>query len=397
MRLSIVIVFLIGAMVVTEVMCDVDQEVLKVLALLEKTIKRLESGQTVTQNHEFIYLAIDGTDELLKLVSYPKLVNRKGISPNIPKRAVDGILVPCIEEIGKVVRSDTKPTVHVKYVLEAIAYVLRGKLGSAKSTIELSKKHLPDSVSCSSASSASSSSEELGSDLEIPPYQVVRRPVGYIGSLPPLPDTDSWEGHPHNRYPFYRQYPEGESSNNRNPFSRKSTEGGSGVNSSTRISDYSVGQIGMIREWLLSMMVLRVTSNPNNEWILKMRTCVPEIAHALIYSLPDEYLPSEESKFIGRYPVEEKEVIGNRIETIVQHITEMTKDGGGLGIAEVLIVRDVLEAIRQILIERWKDALVVIYKSTRTNGIYQDNSRQPFNNYMTGTYGLTIPVDEPNV
>jgi hypothetical protein len=245
----------------------------------------------------------------------------------------------------------------VNYALEAIAYVLRGNLGSAKATIKQSKKDLPDSVSSLSASaSSSSSSEELGSDLEIPLYQVVS----------------------HNRYPFGRQYSEGESS----------------VNRSTRVTNYAKAQISIIRKWLYSMLWSRI--DRNNEWILKVRTCVSEIAHALIYSLPDKYLPSEESKFIGRYPVEENEVIGNRIEPIVQHITEMDNDGDlVLAAPEVVVVGDILRAIRGILMRRWDGAKAVIRKSMGEYVMEGNHSRLPFHRYIDGTYGLWIPLKLP--
>jgi hypothetical protein len=61
MHLSIAIVFLIGAIVATEVLCDAAEGAAKLRTWFERTVKRLEKGQTLQQNRHFIDHTIDRT------------------------------------------------------------------------------------------------------------------------------------------------------------------------------------------------------------------------------------------------------------------------------------------------------------------------------------------------
>jgi hypothetical protein len=242
-------------------------------------------------------------------------------------------------------------------------------------------------------SSASSSSKELGSHLFIPRYQVASILVGDISSPALLHDTDRSEEFTHNSGFFDSHYTDKRS----NPLRLKYTEGESSLSTSTVVSE-SVTQIGRIRAWLYYIQLDR--ANPNDEWILNMMTCVPEIAHALIYSLPDRFLPSDESKviskFIGRYPVETPNVIGDRIETFVQHITKIVKDEDILQVqSAVLVVKDILKAIRHILMHQWQDAKKVIDKSIREIKIVNLARPVDFEIDMGFTYGLWVPSDLP--
>jgi hypothetical protein len=148
-----------------------------------------------------------------------------------------------------------------------------------------------------------------------------------------------------------------------------------------------------------------------------MTTCVPEIAHALISSLPNTFLPSVLLKFIGRYPVEKPEAIRHRIETIVRHIRvpEMSEENDTRLVvqgATVLVLKDVLKAISHILIQQWEDAEKVMLDSIVENFLHQrtdageliyasidhmlymrTSSHLPFTSYMTVTYDLQIGIN----
>jgi hypothetical protein len=350
MGLSIAIVFLIGAMVVTEVMCDIQQNVIKVRALLETTVKRLKSGQTVSQNHAFIYLAIDSTDDLLISLSYPKRVNREAIGEDIHPGHVDRIVIGRIEDIQNEVGTPSpneKPKIHVNHALEAIKYVLGGKFGSASDEIKQSKKTLPGSLS------SSSSAEELWSHLVVPDYKVGSMPVR--GSAPRLYNPQGL--------------------------------GGSSLTGTrpTVLSQYIQDQIVSIRDWLrLELKNLNVI---DQSWEFDMMVWGPEIAYALINSLPNKYLTHEELNFIGRYPVEESEVIHDRISNIVHRITPMNNDWRMERIIVVLI--DVLNAIRHILNKNWVEARDLITTSIAESRYDVPAAAQAsFTQFMTVTYRL---------
>jgi hypothetical protein len=147
MRLSIAIVFLIGAMVATEVICDAEAHIARGRAWFEKTVDRLESGQTVTQNRRFIMLVFDYTDQLLAMVSCAPRVNRTTIGQNTHNP--DGELIGRIENIQTVLRNrrpPTRPGIHVNLFLSTLKNVLRRDFLSARFFINKSKPNLPHSL-----------------------------------------------------------------------------------------------------------------------------------------------------------------------------------------------------------------------------------------------------------
>jgi hypothetical protein len=371
MRLSIAIVFLIGAMVVTEVMCGIKaKQISDVLTLLEKTVTRLESGQSVTDNRKFIYLAIDRTDRLLTGLSFGNtLVKRKEeITPDTPERDFDGILVPRIKVIQRIVSSsiirgsvpsDDRPvTIFVKFLLGAIADLLSGDLQSAADMIQQSKNPVLNILN--SVPPPRSSSKEFGSTLSLPTYILVSKPVG---SLNPLP-----VGHLDPRLVLGDTV--GESS------------GPIPYGFSSFMSD-----ILKIREWLHMMVNIQAGTNPTPEWISNMMWCVTDIAHAIINSVPVRYLPSQQSKFIGRYGVENPREIWNRIIAIFNHITGMRRLRSLPPV--LLVVRGVLGGIVHILSKDWASAKTLLARADNGEP-YVIDQRVVFDitDHMRTTYSL---------
>jgi hypothetical protein len=351
MRLPITSVLLIGAMVVTAVTGDpeIKKGVVKLRLWFGKTVKRLESGQTVTQNQQFINLAIDYTDHLLAILSYQSAVYEKQVFSGTPYLEVDGKLIHRIEDIqNEVVPPDDRPKANMKHVLEAIKQVLRGNFQSARDAIEVSKSDLPDST-CSPSEQL-----ELGSmnrEVDIPNYEVVSRP-----------DTG---------VPLQLDHTEGEPSQ-------------SSFTLPTGFSQHTMTQIGTIRNWI----ALRLTAVHDyyEYWVARMMRFVSEIAYAVINSLPNKYVPHEESRFIGRVPVEERGVVAGRIYPIETHINEMDQRRID---PIALTVRDVLQAIREILGQDWRTAKTVMDRS-RLDRPYLVSAEDAhnFDVYTHTTYGL---------
>jgi hypothetical protein len=115
-----------------------------------------------------------------------------------------------------------------------------------------------------------------------------------------------------------------------------------------------------------------------------MMECVPEIAYALVNSLPIGYFPDEKLKFIGRYPVEEPDVIRGRISQIEQVITSK---GTMVGTASA-VLKDVLVAISHILRRDWGKAKTVIDESIQQSAVSVPATAVNFHKYMQMTYHL---------
>jgi hypothetical protein len=350
MRLSITIILLIGTMGITEVMGDIEKfkEVVKLRVWFEQTLKRLERGQTVTQNLPVINPAIDRTDHLLALLSYQTAVNRNEVRLETHYLKFEGKLIDRIEDIqNEVVPPDDRPKAYVKHVLQSIKQVLRGNFQSARGAIEASKRDLPDSI-CTLSEQL-----ELGSNLQvvIPDYEVVSRP-----------DTG---------FPPRLDHTEGESSQ-------------SSVTIAPGFSELTKNQIGTIRNWLEYWLRAVFDYNEDSVGCQSMMRCVSEIAYAVINALPHQFVPNEESRFIGRVPVEERGVVAGRIYRIETHIT-------GLDQRHIdpiaLIVRDVLQAIMEILRQDWTKATTVINKSRleRPYPVSEDDTHT-FDIYIQATY-----------
>jgi hypothetical protein len=343
MRLSITMVLLIGAMVVTEVIGDphMKKEVVKLRVWFEKTVKRLERGQTVTQHKDFIEFAIGHTDDLLRLLEYQTAINGEAIYLEAHYLEIDGKLVNRIQAVQNERVPGGPEKAYAINVLEAIKQVLRGNLRLARTAIEESKTVLPDDI-CPRT-------ERLRSKILITNYEVVsRRDIGFP------PQSDQTEVEP----------------------SQSSSTLPTGFSEPTR------DQIATIRNW----MVFRLNNvfPYNKQWVGWMMRWVPEIAYAVINSLPSQYVPSEESRFIGRVPVEEWSVIAGRIYRIETHITEMDQRRID---PIALIVKDVLRAMRGILRWDWSKAKTVMDNSRRQRPyrVSVDDTYK-FYSYMDTTY-----------
>jgi hypothetical protein len=334
MRLSIIIVLLIGAMGATEVLGDMEKlkEVVKFRLWFEETVKRLESGQTVLENEQFMDFAIDGADSLLGLLSYQTAVEGEEVRQETHDLEIDSKLIHRIQDVqNEVVPAENA---HLKIVLEAIKQVLRGNFQLARGAIEESKRDLPDRI-CPL-------SERLITDLEAQNFQVV--------------SIDHTEGEPSQP-----------SSTIPTVFSQRTRE-----------------QIGTIRNWIVFR--LRSLFAHDADWVGWMMRGVPEIAYAMINSLPNQYVPSEESRFIGRVPVEEWGVVEGRIYRIETHITEMDQSNID---PIALIVIDVLQATRAILRKEWGQAINVMNISRwQRPCIESKDDINTFHTFMDITYRL---------
>jgi hypothetical protein len=75
MRLSIPFLFLIGAMVATQVMCDTITGAEEVCNWFEPTLDRLENGQTLKQNRLFIDLVNVRANQLLESLTFATILD----------------------------------------------------------------------------------------------------------------------------------------------------------------------------------------------------------------------------------------------------------------------------------------------------------------------------------
>jgi hypothetical protein len=143
MRLFIAIVFLIGAMFATEAICFMELEAAKLRTWFEQTLVRLERGQTLIHNRNFINVTFENANQLLRLLSYQKFVvgmpvdnilNNDDLYAYLIKS--DKVLINKIEEVDNVdPHPNDRAIVHMKHILQAIKQVLRGDLTSARAEI----------------------------------------------------------------------------------------------------------------------------------------------------------------------------------------------------------------------------------------------------------------------
>jgi hypothetical protein len=293
MRLSIANVFLIGAMVASEAMCDTVTDVAIVRVWFDQTVKRLETGQTLTENREFVDLTIDRADELLEYISCQKFVNYRSAGNHNPDRVLIDRITAIQEEH---LTSNADATVHVKHLLEAIKQVLHGNLVFARAAIDKSETDL---------------SYNLTLDDELT-MNTVARTLGHKATTPGEQDIAVITVEHLIQKPTY----------------------------------YILGRVQQTAE-ILEWLKLRLSRLGNQDWIERFLACVPEIAQALVNVLPEAYIPEGGSRFIGRYPLEEPGVIANRIPTIERRTTNL-EEGSDMPLA-VVLTKSVLQAISLIL------------------------------------------------
>jgi hypothetical protein len=328
MRLSCVIVFFIGAMVAPEGMCHLDTTAAaeSVRNWFEKTVHRLERGQTLKQNQKFIALAINNANQLLRMHHVGRYANEKAIK----YPGYDQTVINTISKIkDSVLKTSDSPTVQVKYVLDAIKHVLLGNHEAARAAIEGSKQALTSSVSFSDEPGAPQNSE--------------------IPFIPPLDFT--FDG-------------------TINPY----------------FIDGRLGQTAAIRVWLGSRLSDLSGPEVSADYVFNLSESIVEIAQALVNSLGNQYLPNWESKFIGRYSLVGAGVVAGRIENIAQKITCMNEMGS---ISEaVVVMKSVLQAITDILNRDFRGAETVIALSKARNPCIVTASDMVFYSFMFLTYGL---------
>jgi hypothetical protein len=115
--------------------------------------------------------------------------------------------------------------------------------------------------------------------------------------------------------------------------------------------------------------------------------CVSEIAQTLVYSLPDNCLPQETSKFIGRPILEGDEVVATRIFAIMTKIHDLEETTTVS--LDVVLKRLVPKTIRQILLKNFKHADRVLANSNedRPESVAAANDFKSFNNFIRAIYG----------
>jgi hypothetical protein len=348
MRLSIAIVYLIGAMVATEVIYA-NPAVLaaKLRTWLEKTVQRLEAGQTLKQNRHVIYNAIEHTDVVLRTLSESseRPVTRipSGIGIDFPDLMVIDLLESIRLELSKWHDDSTQ---HVEYLLAAIRHVLRGDPKSAR--------------------------DEINKSMEVLDCNLT-------------PDDRS-------RFEVLDE-------NNQAQTSEKSP----GRRTNLDIPGLYIAGTGTqavaIRAWLKSKLELPqlVDGDEHSSLYNSFLECVAEIAQGLLNTLPDQYLPQGESKFIGRYPLEEADVIGGRISQIEPKIIPM-QGRRNIPIIAFRVMKSVLAQIKYILLKDLDKA-----KSEIDNSKYiwpytiTDTDKYLYYTYMEQLYGLQPPRPQPKV
>lgn len=333
MRLSIAFLFLIGAMVANQVMCvdDTATRAAEVRNWFAKTLDRLQNGQTLKQNQEFVIVAIYKANQLLAslaldlVLSSPHGHDLGPINPIMSDRNI----IDRIEAVQNklVVYSNDLPTLHVDKVLEAIKQVHHGDFKSARDAINQSEELLP---------------------YNIPPTEG----VGYTGLY-----VDK------GRDGFYAvQDPDIPI----NSFEGTKTE------------------TGTIRQWIKLTMTDLYRGRVRIEAFME---CLSEIAQVFVNSLPDVYYPANKSKFIGRPVLENPAVIAERIVEIVTIINTCSE---GIEIpVTVGIKKDVLMAIRLMFRGQFDEARKTIANSinNRPCSVTPDGVRS-FGGWIDHTYGL---------
>jgi hypothetical protein len=333
MRLSIAIVFLIGAMLATEVIGSMELEAAKLRTWFNQTLERLTRGQTLQQNREFIIVTLLNANRLLRLLSYQKLVVEMPDDDIVSQDGVyryliesDKVLINEIVEVDNVPPpSNDRAIVHVKYLLRSVKDVLRGDLKSAR--------------------------EEVYKSESIFEYSLTPDDEKEFNTVTGLP------GSPH------------------------AGDVAVGVESPHYI-DGSVNKTSSIRTWLkLRLMGLEAHASDQDPWMVMFLMSVSEIAQALVNSLGSN-LPPVVLTFIGRYPVEELSVIANRIVFIKSKIIS--------SIGDVLGMRFLLNAIVHILSLDFVAAKRVLKVSNEKYPYNLNPSDKSFNAEMSGIYHLCL-------
>jgi hypothetical protein len=335
MRLSLAIVFLLGTIVVTEVMCDTvtPAEVLQLRTWFEPTLARLESGQTLKQNRPFVEFAMKCAEYLVRTVSFGRLLKILTLGLHHD----DNALIERIEWIQYdgygLLHFHDHSSVHVKHILKAIKEVLRGDHKSARDAIEESRLTLPD-------------------EPESPPS-------GEHGG-PSNPDSTS-------EYLL-------------------------GIFIDVReIPDYVINgtleQISTIRAWLRSSLSNLIDHAEFRTQDFALADSVAEIAQALVNSLGSQYLASEKSKFIGRFSFETASEIGGRILKIEREITSATADRTPA--LKVVVLKSVLKAIGYMMRENFQGAMYVINGSIWDYRYTVQPADESFFTFMDKTYFST--------
>jgi hypothetical protein len=348
MRLSITIVFLIGTMVTTEVMCDDPPAVraAKVCKWFEATVKRLEDGQTLKQNGEFLGLAIYQANTLLGHLSSGSTINR--ITTASGNQMSDNVVINQIGQIRDQLRAcDDSAKEQVSYVFKAIQDVLDGNLQKARNTINESKDRLPCVLTTRFSILLSCYASEM--DLH---YSSDGEWVTLV------------EAHPRPIPTYYM----------------------GGENEKTRA----------IREWLRSKLAeltrysLYQSNNqniypniyPDEGWKIRFMECLAEIAQALVNPLPAKYFPPEGSKIIGRYSLQGHNEIYHRIVEIQSNIAPKNNSE-----SEIEPLAAAVKSVLTLIILIFEDKLFEAHSSpSDVRDIDFD-----FNNYMDQLYELNIP------
>jgi hypothetical protein len=344
MRLSIPIVSLIGVMVATEVICDPEVLASKLCRWFSQTVGRLETGQTFRQNRYVIYIGIEHTDSMILSTmsdSSGKPVTR--IPSPIVSKTPDSTLIGLLESIKhELVNWGDNSTKHVEYLLEAMNQLLRGNLQSAKSEINKSKKIL---------------------DCDLTPNDKFQFNVLKVNN-----DEGTSEQPPGRR-----------------------------INLAIWSTDYlaAPGKAAAFRNWLGSQLRQFGNRGGDQSWYNKFLECIVEIAQALVNTLPGRYLPETESKFIGRYPLEDAGVIGNRMSQIEEKINPM--DGRGKLVKEIAVIKSVLKQIQFIL---WMDLNAAQVESSNSISELWVKVTAPeinvYNEYMEDLYELRVASLAPD-
>jgi hypothetical protein len=331
MRLSVGIVFLIGAMVATEVTCDTADMVANVRTWFEETLKRLEMGQTLKDNRPFLDFTIGNVNHVLGLLSCTRSVDFQ-INSRETDIPFDNLLLGQIKEIQNELRPrDDRAALHIGYLLEAINHVLLGNLGSARVAIDASTRDLP--FTAPSSDDPRVASNRISS------------------SMLPLGVT------------FGRPIP-------------------------TYFNDGTLEQTAIFRAWLSPR--LSGSRLEDYHWLAKMLHCVGEITQALVNWVESPYLPREQSKFIGRYPIVRTEEIALRIQHLEHNMTpDDATETNGISL-RVVVLKSVLQAVMHMFNYDFKKAKEVIDNSIENNRyrFTDPNRRGLFRAYVLVTYGV---------